>query len=107
MLDVRPELSYQVGATPEKIEFPRCGRDPNCLAYVKSLSEQDKPHDFKQKDPKWRFFWRIGKVPLETQFQQLNAASVEPKGKISLVTLVFKLFKISYSFTCSFSTMEK
>lgn len=53
MLDVRPELAYQVGATPDHTELPRCGRDLKCLEYIQSL--KDKPHAFDQKDPKWRF----------------------------------------------------
>jgi hypothetical protein len=53
--DARPELAYQVGSTPENVELPRCGRDPHCLAYVESLSQENKPHGFDQKDPKWRF----------------------------------------------------
>jgi hypothetical protein len=53
--DARPELAYQVGSTPENVELPRCGRDPQCLAYVESLSPEDRPHGFDQKDPKWRF----------------------------------------------------
>ena len=55
MLDVRPQLSYQVGATPDHTELPRCGRDLKCLEYIDSLDEEDKPHSFGQKDPKWRF----------------------------------------------------
>jgi hypothetical protein len=55
MLDVRPELAYQVGATPDHTELPRCGRDLKCLEFVNSLKENDKPHSYDQKDPKWRF----------------------------------------------------
>ena len=57
--DARPELSYQVGATPENIEFPRCGRDPKCLKYVEDLGSDDKPFGFDKKDPKWRFVTRF------------------------------------------------
>ena len=78
MKDARPELFYQVGATPANTELPRCGRDEKCLKYVDSLNEQDKPLDFNQKDPKWRFFWRIGNTPKLTKFKQLNAESVKP-----------------------------
>ena len=55
MMDVRAELSYQVGATPELTELPRCGRDLKCLAYIERLNSEDKPHVYDQKDPKWRF----------------------------------------------------
>jgi len=57
MLDVRPELSYQVGATPSHTERPRCLRDPKCLKYIESLEEDAKPHYFDQKDPKWRYVY--------------------------------------------------
>ena len=79
-LDARPELSFQVGATPANTELPRCGRDPKCLAVVEALSDEDKPSDLNQKDPKWRFFWRVGSPPAESKFKQLNAPSVEPSG---------------------------
>ena len=29
--DERPEIYYQVGATPEFIENARCGKEPECL----------------------------------------------------------------------------
>lgn len=32
--DCRPELHYQVGATPENTERPRCARDDKCLEWV-------------------------------------------------------------------------
>lgn len=31
-------------------------------------------------DPKWRFFWRIGERAKSTEFEELNAAPVIPKG---------------------------
>lgn len=62
MLDVRPELAYQVGVTPDHTEMPRCGRDLKCMEYIQSLEKDDQPNPFDQKDPKWRF------VSLETYF---------------------------------------
>ncbi|KAI8803945.1 hypothetical protein BJ742DRAFT_468148 [Cladochytrium replicatum] len=59
MKDVRPEHSYQVGATPELTEEPRCGRDETCLTLVEKMPEDEKPLDFHGKDPKWRYFWKI------------------------------------------------
>ncbi|KAI9202149.1 uncharacterized protein BJ171DRAFT_515029 [Polychytrium aggregatum] len=79
MLDVRPELGYQVGATPERTELPVCGRDPECLKRVEALSPNDKPIDFSGPDPKWRFFWRMGDRPEHTKYRELNAPQVIPK----------------------------
>lgn len=78
MKDTRKEFSYQVGATPSNTEKPRCGNDDNCLEYVESLAEENKPLDFSGFDPKWRFFWRMGEMPKTTAFPSLNAAEVIP-----------------------------
>lgn len=59
MKDIRPELHYQVGTTPGCIELPRSARDESCLEFVKSLGYDDKPLDFTNKDPKWRFVINI------------------------------------------------
>lgn len=76
--DIKPELGYQVGATPENTELPRCGRDDRCKEKVNQLTEDNKPLDFNNADPKWRFFWRIGDTPPETKYKQLNADPVIP-----------------------------
>ncbi|KAI8928915.1 hypothetical protein BC831DRAFT_446344 [Entophlyctis helioformis] len=76
--DCRPEVHYQVGATPENTEEPRCGRDDDCLELVSKMTAEDKPYDFSQPDKKWRFFWRMGERPPKTEFPQLNAAPVIP-----------------------------
>jgi isopenicillin N synthase-like dioxygenase len=76
--DVRPDLHYQVGATPANVELPRCARDDSCLGLVDALADEDKPLDFTGKDPKWRFFWRIGQIPKSTNYPQLNADPVIP-----------------------------
>ncbi|KAI8846952.1 hypothetical protein BC829DRAFT_397513 [Chytridium lagenaria] len=78
--DIHPELGYQIGATPELTEVPRCGRDDDCLERVKKMAEEEKPFDFNGPDPKWRFFWRIGEIPETTKFPQLNADPVIPKA---------------------------
>ncbi len=37
------------------------------------------PHQIhSQADPKWRFFWRIGERPPQTEFNHLNAPQVIP-----------------------------
>ncbi|CAM9521841.1 unnamed protein product [Chrysoparadoxa australica] len=75
--DARPELSYQVGVTPEHIEKPR-----DHSALVKELPAANSPASaFPPKpDPKWRFFWRVGPRPAKTKYPDLNAAPVIPKG---------------------------
>ncbi|KAJ3108332.1 hypothetical protein HDU97_001457 [Phlyctochytrium planicorne] len=78
--DTRPDLGYQVGATPELTEVPRCGRDDDCLERVAKMEEHEKPFEFNGPDPKWRFFWRIGSIPESTKFPQLNAEPVLPKA---------------------------
>ncbi|KAJ3354713.1 hypothetical protein GGF32_002392 [Allomyces javanicus] len=76
--DVRPELSYQIGATPEFTEEPMCLRDTKCLEIMAALPEADKPVQWTGADPKWRFFHRIGPEPTETKFPTLNAPPVVP-----------------------------
>ncbi|KAI8865403.1 Clavaminate synthase-like protein [Ramicandelaber brevisporus] len=80
MNDVRADLGFQIGATPELTEEPRCKRDPVCQDVVHNIPEQNQPLPFEGKDPKWRFFWRIGEQPKETKFPRLNAPQVVPKG---------------------------
>lgn len=75
--DARKEYSYQIGVTPEFIEKPR----DHCTT-LGSLGPDNQPlspcpPEF---DPKWRFFWRIGDLPKETKFPQLNADAVIPHG---------------------------
>jgi isopenicillin N synthase-like dioxygenase len=73
--DVRKEYFYQVGTTPEHTELPRdhCER-------MKAYKDADKPLSLcpPEKDPKSRFFWRIGPRPTVTKFGELNAAPVVP-----------------------------
>lgn len=59
MKDVRPELSYQVGATPANVERARAD---NCKYVEEELKGDNKPITLcpPGKDPKWRYFWRIG-----------------------------------------------
>eukprot|EP00762_Andalucia_godoyi_P006724 ANDGO_06205.mRNA.1 hypothetical protein DFA_10003 len=75
--DVRPHLSYQVGATPEGTEVARNNDDA-----VAKLGDLQKPHELKKADPKWRFFWRVGERPAasESKYPELNAAPVYPKA---------------------------
>jgi isopenicillin N synthase-like dioxygenase len=80
MADTRPELHYQVGATPANTELPRCGRDDDCIEMVNLMKPANKPFEFDKPDPKWRFFWRLGEPPVDTKFKQLNADPVVPEG---------------------------
>ncbi|KAI3638448.1 hypothetical protein MIR68_002946 [Amoeboaphelidium protococcarum] len=77
--DARPHLHYQVGITPEGVEVPKCGADEKCLQYVQQLLDEDKPVPATGPDAKWRFFWRIGERPVDTEFPELNAESVIPQ----------------------------
>ncbi|EFN59425.1 hypothetical protein CHLNCDRAFT_19374 [Chlorella variabilis] len=78
MADVRPELAYQVGATPEGVEKPRCLRDASIMAHAASLAPEDRPTLPSEADPKWRFFHRLGDRPAATQYPELNAEPVLP-----------------------------
>jgi len=77
MRDVHPELSYQLGATPENTEVPRDHHDK-----IEQLGNnpQNAAHVPKGADPKWRYFWRIGERPRSTSFPELNAPPVIPDG---------------------------
>lgn len=73
--DARPEVHYQVGVTPNHTERAR-----NHCARIGALGPNDKPLSPcpPEKDPKWRFFWRIGPNLTETEFPDLNMAPVIP-----------------------------
>jgi isopenicillin N synthase-like dioxygenase len=75
--DIRPEVFYQVGATPDGVEQAR----DHC-ARVKLLDDADRPLTMcpPEADPKWRFFWRMGEKPPKTEFASLNMPQVIPKS---------------------------
>lgn len=75
MKDVHPELSYQLGATPEFTEVPRNHEDK-----INNLDSSNSAHIPKGADPKWRYFWRIGHRPENTKFPELNAPPVIPNN---------------------------
>eukprot|EP00208_Stichococcus_sp_RCC1054_P003881 CAMPEP_0206142736 /NCGR_PEP_ID=MMETSP1473-20131121/18057_1 /ASSEMBLY_ACC=CAM_ASM_001109 /TAXON_ID=1461547 /ORGANISM="Stichococcus sp, Strain RCC1054" /LENGTH=383 /DNA_ID=CAMNT_0053537849 /DNA_START=242 /DNA_END=1393 /DNA_ORIENTATION=- len=83
MADARPELHYQVGATPEGVEVPQAASDPALQALI---AEQPPGHRASPlarhdpADPKWRFMWRVGPRPASTSFAELNASPVLPAG---------------------------
>jgi isopenicillin N synthase-like dioxygenase len=76
MEDVRKDIHYQLGATPDMVE---CPRDHN-ERIEKNYIDMCRPLKPSGPDPKWRFFWRIGERPKETKFQELNAAPVIPRA---------------------------
>ena len=78
--DARPELSYQVGATPEGVEVPRCMADPSCLKEIANMPPEHRATVPPGADPKWRFMWRVGPRPASTQFAELNAEPGAPRG---------------------------
>ena len=73
--DSRKEYNYQVGVTPSGVEKAR-----NHCDAVKKMNPKDKPFTEcpPEADPKWRFFWRIGPRPEETEFNSLNMEDVIP-----------------------------
>jgi isopenicillin N synthase-like dioxygenase len=73
MEDVHPELSYQLGATPEFTEVPRDHKD-----VITNLKPEYAAHVPQGADPKWRFFWRIGERPTHSSFPELNGQPVVP-----------------------------
>ncbi|KAJ8324044.1 hypothetical protein O5D80_007261 [Batrachochytrium dendrobatidis] len=48
--------------------------------YWVQMNAEDRPLDFTKPDKKWRFFWRMGERPTETNFPDLNAAPVIPEA---------------------------
>jgi len=75
MKDVRPQYSYQVGATPEGTERPR-----DHSAKIINLKAPNDAHIPSGPDAKWRYFWRIGSRPEKTEFAALNAEEVVPEA---------------------------
>lgn len=81
--DERPELSYQIGATLENTEKPKCAVDEPCLDVIRRLAPDQRPLDIMghNPDPKCRFFWKmVEHPPYETKFPGLNAANVVPEA---------------------------
>jgi isopenicillin N synthase-like dioxygenase len=73
--DVRKHLHYQVGITPTRTERAR----EHCTT-IEKLGEGEKPLTLcpPDLDNKLRFFWRMGDIPPQTEFKQLNAEPVIP-----------------------------
>ena len=73
--DARPEIAYQVGLTPSFVERPR-----NHCGLMGAYTDDNKPISPcpPEYDAKYRFFWRIGPQPVNTQFPILNMDPVIP-----------------------------
>ncbi|KAF3762017.1 Clavaminate synthase-like protein [Cryphonectria parasitica EP155] len=81
--DERPELGYQIGATLENTEKPKCAVDEPCLDIIARLAPSQRPLDITghQPDPKCRFFWKIVEhPPYKTEFPGLNAKNIVPES---------------------------
>ncbi|KAF6250741.1 Clavaminate synthase-like protein [Scenedesmus sp. NREL 46B-D3] len=79
--EARPELAYQVGVTPAGVEVPRCLVEPEvCRQQVQALQPEQQPTLPTGPDVKWRYMWRVGPRPASTQYAELNAAPVVPRG---------------------------
>lgn len=81
LADARPDIFYQVGATPSGVEVARRND-----GFTRALRGDDRAVsqrfvEQRGKDPKWRFFWRVGDRPAEgkTKFPGLNAPQVVPE----------------------------
>ena len=72
----KPEIHYQVGVTPENKEMPRALCDEKIRKKMKEL----KATEVKNRDPKWRYLWRMGNYPAGSLFQDLNAENIIPEG---------------------------
>ncbi|KAK4525484.1 hypothetical protein GAYE_SCF13G3392 [Galdieria yellowstonensis] len=73
--DARAELHYQVGTTPELVEYPR-----DMSEELTSLTANNLPTPFDGPDKKWRFQWRIGARREYTKFPELLAEPVIPEN---------------------------
>lgn len=75
-------LVLQVGATPEGTELPKCVCNEASLSAIQDQPPEHRARAPKGADPKWRYMWRIGERPAETQFKELNAEPVIPAGML-------------------------
>ncbi|CAJ0909456.1 12997_t:CDS:10 [Entrophospora sp. SA101] len=59
------------------IKDPRVTEDDNSRFL---MPKESRPLISEGPDPKWRFFWRIGELPEQTKFPQLNSDPVVPEA---------------------------
>ena len=74
-------LHVQVGSTPAGVELPRCVVDEACQNAMQEQSEGNRATLPPGADVKWRYMWRIGPRPADTQFAELNSPAIVPAGK--------------------------
>jgi len=70
--------SHVTPTPPHPTPAPLCA--PHSCERMRAFKDADAPLSLcpPEKDPKWRFFWRIGEAPQDTGFPQLNAPPVVP-----------------------------
>lgn len=73
--DARPNFSYQAGVTPSFTELPK----DHCEK-IYLLDEKNKAHKPLGKDPKYRYMWKLGDIPTNTNFSDVNSNHVIPKN---------------------------
>lgn len=59
---------WQVGSTPEGVEVPQCVADKQMRADIEAMDPAAMPALPSGADAKWRFMWRVGKRPSQTNF---------------------------------------
>lgn len=73
--DARPEFSYQAGVTPSFVELPR----DHCEK-IYHLDQENSAHKPVGKDPKYRYMWKLGEIPKNTNFSDVNSHHVIPEN---------------------------
>ena len=73
--DARPEFSYQAGVTPSFVELPR----DHCEK-IYHLDQENSAHKPSGKDPKYRYMWKLGEIPKNTKFSDINSNHVIPEN---------------------------
>lgn len=73
--DARPEYSYQAGITPSFVEMPK----DHCEK-IYHLDKDNFAHKPKDKDPKYRYMWKLGDIPKDTNFSDVNSHHVIPQN---------------------------
>lgn len=71
-----------MGATPAGVEVPRAAHDAACQERIRQQAPGHRATAPVGADPKWRFMWRLGDRPAQTQFAELNAEPVIPAGRL-------------------------
>ena len=70
-----------MGSTPSGTELPRCVVDEASQDAMRQQSEGNRATLPQGADVKWRYMWRIGQRPAQTQYAELNSPPVVPAGQ--------------------------